>query len=195
LIGKDLILVLLGPRWEASGRIFTVLAPGIGVMLLYGTQGWIHLSIGRPDRWFRWGLVELIVPALLFLLALPWGPVGIAVTWVGSFSILTLPAPWYAGRPARLGIAAVIAAVWKYVLASALAGCASALIIREIPSLAVASGARGAIGRIVMTSVLFGALYLGAVSLMHRGFDPIRQVAKLLRDMVVTRPLEAGSAR
>ena len=82
LIGKDLILLLLGPRWEESGRIFTFFGPGIGVMLLYFTHGWIHLSIGRADRWFRWGVVEFTVTGLLFLLGLPWGPVGIAVAWV-----------------------------------------------------------------------------------------------------------------
>jgi PST family polysaccharide transporter len=184
LVGKDLVLVLLGPQWEESGRIFTFFGPGIGIMLLYYTHGWIHLSIGRADRWLRWSVVEFAMTGLLFLLGLPWGPVGIAVAWVVSFWILTIPALWYAGRPARLGIAPVIGAVWKYVLASALAGCASAVIIRGIPSLAAASGAMGAIGRIVVISVLFGALYLCAVILLHRGCAPLSQVAELLRDMV-----------
>ncbi len=29
-------------------------------MVLYGTQSWIHLSSGRPDRWFRWSILEFI---------------------------------------------------------------------------------------------------------------------------------------
>jgi len=184
LIGRDLIRVLLGPGWEESGRIFTVFGPGIGIMLLYGTHGWIHLSIGRADRWFRWGIVEFAVTGLLFLSGLRWGPTGIAVAWVVSFWALTVPALWYAGRPIRLGIVAIIGAVWKYVLASALAGCAAALIIRGIPSLALASGPMGAVGRVAGISALFGALYLGAVILSHRGCEPIRDVAALLRDMV-----------
>ena len=55
LVGKDLIRFLLGPGWEEAGRIFALFGPGIGVMLLYNTHGWIHLSIGRPERWLRWG--------------------------------------------------------------------------------------------------------------------------------------------
>src|SRR5205823_4983235 len=47
LIGRDLIRLLLGPRWDESGRIFCIFAPGIGLMVLYGTHGWLHLSIGR----------------------------------------------------------------------------------------------------------------------------------------------------
>ncbi len=68
LVGRDVILLLLGPGWEESGRIFTLFGPGIGIMLLYCTNGWIHLSIGRADRWFMGTLVELAVTTGLFLL-------------------------------------------------------------------------------------------------------------------------------
>ena len=185
LVGKDVLFLLLGPGWEESGRIFTFFGPGIGIMLLYGTHGWIHLSIGRADRWFRWGVVEFTVTGLLFLLGLQWGPVGVAVAWVVSLWVLTIPALWYAGRPAGIAVPPVISAVWKYVLASALAGCASAVIIRGLPSLAWVLGSMGVIGRIGAISFLFGALYLGAVILLHRGCAPIRHVVRLLEDMAV----------
>src|SRR5438128_3393794 len=138
LTGEDVIALLLGPGWEESGRIFTFFGPGIGVMLLYFAHGWIHLSIGRADRWFRWGILEFAVTGLLFLAGLRWGPAGIAVAWAASYWILTIPSLWYAARPIRLGIAPVIGAVWKYVLASVLAGCASAVTIRGIRSFVAA---------------------------------------------------------
>jgi PST family polysaccharide transporter len=183
LVGRDLVLLLLGPRWAESGRVFTFFGLGIGLMLIYGTHGWIHLSIGRADRWFRWGVVEFSVTGLFFLAGLPWGPSGVALAWVASVSVLTVPALHYAGRPIRLHITRVIGAVWKYALASAFAGCASAFIVRGIPPLAGALGWSGAIGRIVVVSFLFGTLYLCAVILFHRGCDPIRHVVALLRDV------------
>ena len=79
LIGRDVIRLLLGPAWAPAGRIFTFFGPGIGIMLLYHTHGWIHLSIGRADRWFRWGIVEFVFTAILFLLGLHWGPDEVAV--------------------------------------------------------------------------------------------------------------------
>jgi len=127
LVGGDVIRVVLGPGWEESGRIFTFFGAGIGVMLLYGTHGWIHLSIGRADRWFRWGIAEFAFTGLLFLLGLHWGPVGIATAWTASFWILTIPAFWYAGKPINLGVGIIIEAVWRYLLASLLAGAAPAL--------------------------------------------------------------------
>ncbi len=183
LMADDLILVILGPGWEESARIFRFLGPGVGIMMLYGTHGWIHLSIGRADRWLRWAAVEFAVTGLLFLAGLRWGLAGIAVAWVASYWILTIPAFLYAGRPARLGIAPVIGAVWKYALASALAGYTAALVVHGSTSLATASGPMGAISRIVTTSALFGALYLCAVTFVHRGRAPFSQIAGLLRDM------------
>jgi PST family polysaccharide transporter len=184
LVGKDLIRLLLGVKWDAAGQIFTFFAPGIGIMLIYTSSGIIHLSIGRADRWFRWVVVEFSVTVLLFLLALRWGPVGIASAWAASFWILIIPAFWYAGRPIRFGVTPVLAAVWKYILASFLAGCASAAIIRVIPSLAMVPGILGALARIVTISLLFSILYLGAVVILHGGPYPLYRFAGLLRDML-----------
>ncbi|MBZ5723516.1 MAG: lipopolysaccharide biosynthesis protein [Acidobacteriia bacterium] len=187
LVGKDLIRLLLGPKWEPAGRIFTYFGPGIGVMLLDGASGWIHLSLGRADRWLIWGVVEFAVTGLLFILGLAWGPAGVAVAWAASFWILTIPALWYAGRPIHLGVAPVIAAVWKFPAAALLAGCGAATFAGKLPSLAAAAGSIGALTRLAAVSVLFGTLYLGAVILLHRGCSPLHQVAGLLREMVQRR--------
>jgi O-antigen/teichoic acid export membrane protein len=184
LVGHDVIRLLLGKKWDESGRIFAFFGPGIGVMLLYGTHAWIHLSIGRPGRWLRWGLIEFAFTGLLFLLALRWGPPGIAMAWTASFWILTIPALWYAGRPIHLGVSPVIAAIWKYVVASALAGCVCAGVTRRLPSIIGLPDALQAFARIVVISGLFGTLYLGAVILLHQGCAPLYQVARLLREMV-----------
>lgn len=183
LVGQDLVRLLLGPQWEEAGRIFTFFGAGIGVTLIYRTHGLIHLSIGTTGRFFRWGIIDFTVTALLFLLALPWGPVGIAIAWTASAWILLIPAFWYAGKPIQFEVAPILAAIWKYILASLLAACACAAIIRGTPFLASAFGPAGILARIVATSLLFGVLYTGAVILLHGGLAPIYQFAGLLREM------------
>jgi len=183
LTGRDLIRVLLGPGWGEAGQIFTFFAPGIGIMLVYGTHGWIHLSIGRADRWFRWGIVEWTVTILLFLVALPWGPQGIAVAWCVSFWTLTLPAMWYAGKPIGLGVGPIIAAVWRYVLASLFAGLVCNAVFSRFLTLALASGAIGAAERVLFISISFVCLYFGAIVILYRGFSPIKMMTGLLREM------------
>ena len=192
LVGKDLMLVLLGPRWTESGLIFTFLAPATGLMLIYLVQIWTHLSLGRADRLLRWGIVEFSMITLLFLVGLPWGPVGVAVAWVAYLCVFTIPALWYAGRPARLRVASIIEAVWRYVAAAALAFAASAMIIDALPSVSGISTV-AALGRIVMVLTVFGPLYLGAVIVLHRGCEPVRHVVRLVRDMTARAPLEPVS--
>lgn len=184
LIGKDVVRLVLGAKWSESGRIFELFGPGIGIMLLYSTICWIHLSIGKPERWLRWTLIESVVTALLFVVALPWGPAGIAVAWSVSFWILSIPAFWYAGRPIGFGASSLIAAVWRYVIAALVAGLAFTAIMRGIPMFAIARSATEALGLIVAKSLLCTILYLAAVILLHQGCDPLFQVGRLLREVL-----------
>ena len=119
LAGKDLILVVLGPRWEESGKIFTFFAPGIGAMLIYFAYSWIHLSLGRPDRLLRWGLVEFTVIGLLFVLV---AAVGAGRNRHGLGSVVLDSRDSGAlvrGTAGRIsGSPPSSMAVWKYVVAS-----------------------------------------------------------------------------
>jgi O-antigen/teichoic acid export membrane protein len=184
LIGRDVIRLLLGPAWAPAGRIFVFFGPGVGIMLIYNTHGWLHLSIGTAHRWFRWVVVECAVTACLFLLGLHWGPQGIAVAWTLSFWILTIPAFWYAGRPIGFAVAPVIAEVWKYILAASASGLVSAAVLRSVPIFSGIEGATGAFWRIMADSLLFGILYLAAVAIVHGGLTQILQFKHLALEMM-----------
>jgi O-antigen/teichoic acid export membrane protein len=184
LVGRDLIRFLLGPGWEEAGRIFALFGPGIGIMLLYNTQGWLHLSIGRPDRWLRWGLLEFVWVASVFWLTLRWGPSGIALAWTISFFLLMLPSLWYAGKPIGLGIGPVLAVIWRFFVASVAAGCVTELIIRTLSRFAGRFGAPSVFVRMVSVSLVFFGLYLGAVIALHQGLKPLNETFRLLRDLL-----------
>ena len=190
LVGRDLIRFLLGPGWDEAGKIFALFGPGIGVMLLYNTHGWVHLSIGRPERWFRWGLLEFVCTASMFLLGLHWGPSGIALAWTVSYFLLMFPGFWYAGQPIALGMGPIFGAIWKFFAASAVAGVGSVLIIKVLPQFAPGSGAQDAFKRMTANSVLFFVLYFVAVVAFHRGFKPINEIISLLHDLLPARNSE-----
>lgn len=190
LVGKDLIRFLLGRGWDEAGRIFTFFGPGIGIMLLYNTHGWIHLSIGRPDRWFRWAILEFVFTAGLFVVALPFGPAAIALAWTASYFVLMIPSFWYAGHPIGFRVTRILATVWRFFLASAAAGLASLWLIRLASPFASMPGAPGAFARMAADSLVFFTLYLMAVVALHRGTGPIRQTARLVGDLL---PLRSGA--
>jgi PST family polysaccharide transporter len=183
LVGGDVIRFLFGPGWDEAGRIFALFGPGIGIMLLYNTHGWIHLSIGRPERYFRWGLIEFAFTVTLFLLTLRWGPSGIALAWTTSYFLLMFPGFWYAGKPIGLDIGAVFAVIWKFFSASAVAGFGTFLIMGALPHFATAHSAVDPLVRMVSVSLVFFGLYIGGVIVLHRGLKPLRETISLLHDL------------
>jgi O-antigen/teichoic acid export membrane protein/glycosyltransferase involved in cell wall biosynthesis len=184
LIGKDLIYVLLGPKWGPAGSIFVFFGPGIGVMILYLTHGWIHLSIGRPDRWFRWAIVEFFVTCTLFILCLRWGPIGVASAWSLSFWALLVPAIWYAGKPISLSVTLVLGKVWRFIAASWMAGVGAFLIKTQFQSFPELPGIEGALIRITLCTSLVATLYLASVVLLHGGIGPLREWVEVIQEMI-----------
>lgn len=183
IIGRDLIRVLLGPGWETAGLIFTFFAPSIGIMLVNGIHGWLHVSLGRADRYLTWGVLEWFATVALFLTGLPWGPQGVAVAWGVSYWALTLSALAFAGKPVGLTTAQVLSATWRYVMAGLAAGAIAAIGLARLAPLAGATGISGALSRILAGTALFAALYLGAVVLLHGGLAPLQKIVELMRDL------------
>jgi PST family polysaccharide transporter len=194
LVGRDVVRLVLGAKWSESGRIFQLFGPGIGAMLLCSTVGWIHLSIGKPGRWLRWSLVELVLTVSLFLAALSRGPAGVAAAWTISYWILLLPGFWYAGRPLGIGVSTLITAIWRYAAAALVAGLATAAIIRGTPFSDIPSSTSAALRAIIVISMLFLALYLGTVILFHGGLAPLRRLVGLLRELAPSRKVTRTAA-
>lgn len=184
VIGKDLVVLLLGHKWAQSGKLFAIFGPGIGAMFVYGAWGWIHLSIGRGDRYLRWGIVEIIVTGSLFVVALPWGASGIAAAWTISLWVLIIPAYWYAGRPMQLQVGSVINAIWRYIASAAIAAVGCIWLVRAVPAAELSPGFLGNLARIVAYSLIFGVLYLVLIVALHWGCEPLRQMSGLLRELV-----------
>lgn len=185
MAGRDVIRLVLGPKWEAAGPIFTYFGPGVGIMLLYGTIGWIHLSIGKPERWFRWVIAEFGVTGTLFLVGQRWGPSGIAMAWTVSFWVLAAPAFWYAGKPIDLGVGAVAGAVWRYVVASVIAAGLTFLLMPHIyvSGWVPKHAWELALLRILIICSVSTTLYVASVVVLYRGFAPLYQIGGLIRDM------------
>jgi PST family polysaccharide transporter len=84
---------------------------------LYNTQGWLHISAGRSDRYLRWGLVGSLVIVLGFIAGLPYGPIGVAIAYTTAIWVIIVPCMWYAGGSAGIHVIDIFAAVGKSIVA------------------------------------------------------------------------------
>jgi O-antigen/teichoic acid export membrane protein len=183
----DLVLLILGPQWSRSADLLLFFGPGVGIMLVYYTNGWLHLSLGRAERLFRWGFIELFVTVSAFLVGLRFGPAGVAAAWTVSFYLLTGIGLWYAGKPIQITLRSVWAEVWRYLAAAAGAGAASVLFLRFSGAPAASIAGLPILLRIALTCSICLALYLVFVIALYRGTRPVSQILSLVRDLAPRR--------
>lgn len=184
LAGRDIIRLLLGPKWGMTGEVFMIFGPAIGIMLVSGTYGWLHFSLGRADRYFRWGIVAMTSTAVFFIIGLPFGIKGVAAAYSLSFYVLFGPGFWYAGRPIRLGPSAIISAIWKYFLAAAAAGGLCWAAENSFVSTSEVFHNLNIFARLSVTGGSFIFLYLTLVVLLHGSLDPVTQFISVISEML-----------
>jgi O-antigen/teichoic acid export membrane protein len=184
LTGNDVIILILGPQWQKAGEIFCFFGAGMGIMLIYSTQGWLHLSLGRPDRWLRWGVLECILTTVSFVIGLSFGASGVAIAYTASFYVLAGPCLLYAGRPINLKLSSLISATWKYFASALTAGLVSFFLLYSFQSISQIFIPLNILLRLIVSSVICLSIYLLLIIVLYRGFKPISQFFSLLRDMI-----------
>lgn len=111
VIGQDLIVLLLGNKWVGASTLLVIFALRGPAQVIERTLGWLHVAAGRPDRWMRWGIVSCVVQVAAVLCGLPFGAMGVAISYGICMYILFVPAIVYAGQPLHIGIRELIPAI------------------------------------------------------------------------------------
>jgi PST family polysaccharide transporter len=94
-----LVLLLLGPKWTGVSRIFALLAIAGFIQPVCSTTGWLFLTQGRPHHMFQWGLIGSSIIVVSIAVGLPWGAVGVAMSYSLGFACVTAPLLfWFVGR-------------------------------------------------------------------------------------------------
>lgn len=98
-----LITIIYGPGWARAATIFQWLAVSLFAGVPMSASGWIYLSLGKTRRMFIWSLVFVPIVGLGFVLAIPFGAVGIAVSYAFTMSLLLLPCFAFASQGTPVG--------------------------------------------------------------------------------------------
>jgi len=175
---EDLTVILLGEKWRASGALLSIIALRGISHAVEGSQGWLHLSLGRADRWQKWGIVSLVVQAAAVLAGLPFGPTGVAVAVVAGCSLIALPSVTYAGRPIGIGADVVIRAVGPQ-LVGAIATAAAGWWL-QAGLLVDYSG----FIRIFVSGCFCTCIYLAVVVGLFRRSEPLRVAGAIVQDLI-----------
>jgi PST family polysaccharide transporter len=91
LFARELIAVVLGPKWAEAVPIFRLLAPTILSFAMINPFAWLLFSTGRVTRSLKIALV--IAPLVMagYLIGLPYGPKGVALGYSVAMALWVLP--------------------------------------------------------------------------------------------------------
>jgi len=94
-----MVLLLLGPQWRETGRIFMLLGIAAMIQPVTKTAWWLFSTQGRTRELFHWGLLGGAIAVASIVAGLPWGATGVAASYaVADLCIATPLLFWYVGR-------------------------------------------------------------------------------------------------
>ena len=132
-VPTPIILVFLGDQWMEAGAIFRFLAFAAILQPVLFTAGWIHTSLGRTDRMFRWSLVSVPLFVLSFAAGLPWGATGVALGYAICVNALFFPTMAYAFHGSPVSVADLVGVVWRPLLLSAILYAVASSVAAWLP--------------------------------------------------------------
>lgn len=178
---QDITVLLLGEKWHVAGSLLSIIAARGIFQVVEGSQAWLHLSLGRPDRWQNWGVVTLVVQLMAVVAGVSFGPTGVAAATVLVALLIAIPSVVYAGGSIGIDAALVIRAVGPQ-----LVGAIGILAAGWGLQIAILSDFQSFI-RIPLSVAFCTFLYLLIVAGVFGLTGPIKLVGSVARDLMRTR--------
>jgi len=162
VFANEVIVTLLGARWQAAGPIFAAL--GAGSLLLPVNNGitWLFISQGRAREQLIWGAAGSGIVLVSFVVGLPWGPVGVATASAGFAWLIGAPLLfWAATRSGPVRLPDLMGTIAPIALAVLGAGVVLTLIPGGIWPSSVAGLAAALVGSYAATAMMLACLPAG----------------------------------
>ena len=117
-----LVQIVFGQGWETAAFILQCLAVALVALTPMSTISWIYVSLGQTDRLFIWSCWSVPLIVIAFAIGLPFGAIGVAISYSASMFTLMIPCLYYAVQRAPLMLSDVINAITPFLMSGALAG-------------------------------------------------------------------------
>ena len=185
LYADDLILVMLGPKWQGAIPIFRLLAPTILIFAVINPLGWLLYSLGLVGRSLKIALVIAPLVTAGYFIGLPYGPKGVALAYSSAMTLWLFPHVLWS-------VSGTGISVWDVLLA------AGRPAVSGVIAAAVAFGVQLYFGHLLSPvfrlavggTVLFGVYFTLLLSIMGQR----TLFMDLLRGLKKTPPVEATAA-
>jgi PST family polysaccharide transporter len=125
LFADDLIVLLLGPKWQHAAVVFRLMSPTILTFTLIEPWGWLLYAMGEVGKTLRIALV--LAPLVIggYVLGLPYGPDGVALGFSAMMMVWVVPHVVWCLKGTTISLRDVWLTVSRPFLAGIVAGLAA----------------------------------------------------------------------
>lgn len=116
--GDQTIHLLLGNQWSGAVTIFKILAIAAFIQPVISPAGLVLVSLGQSKRYLKWGVFNSIFTVISFIVGLPWGATGVAMSYAIVNYLLVFPCLWYCFRRSPISIVTFMKAISRPMVAS-----------------------------------------------------------------------------
>jgi len=121
LFSDDIVRVLLGPKWSETAPIFRLLAPTILVFAIANPLSWLLSSLGLVGRLMKMSMVIAPLMICSFVLALPYGPRGVAFAYSTVMVLWVIPLIAWSVHGTPISLREIMLAVARPLISSIIA--------------------------------------------------------------------------
>jgi O-antigen/teichoic acid export membrane protein len=160
LFADDLVVVVLGPKWADAAEIFRILAPTILAFAISNPLAWLLNALGFIRRGVYIALFSAPLMVAGVVIALPYGPRGVAAAYSAVTVIKMVPIAFWALHGTGIRVREITVALARPLAASLVAaGIAFGVHALYGPALSPAL-------RLVLDIGVYGASYIAALFLI-----------------------------
>lgn len=118
MFADDIVLFVLGPKWDGAVLLFRLLAPTILVFGIINPTGWFLQAIGLQGRSLKLALVIAPLVFVACLIGLPYGPAGVAFAFSTAMTLWVVPHVLWCCHKTIISPADLFVALCRPILAS-----------------------------------------------------------------------------
>jgi len=166
---KDVVLLVLGPKWVGAVVIFRIFAFAVFIRPVLSTTGLVMIACGKSKRYLFLGVANSIMIIISIVIGLKWGAVGVAAGHVIENYIVVLPVVYFALRGTPIGLELFFRSILPSVISSLLMGGVLSIFhsTMKIENSLTAMGASLSIGIVV---------YLVAWAMIPGGIQTLKEL-------------------
>lgn len=172
---RQVIQIALGAKWLPAVPLFEALGVAAFISTFNIAGAWVYSSLGRTERRLRWQLIATPVTLVAFYAGLPWGALGVAISFSASRALLLVPSlnNAYWDTPVDLRTTA------RTLARPAFASIGAAVVLWAIHT----SSGPWPVQWVVLDALIYGGVYLAAWLADASGRAHLRDLMSVLDEL------------